>query len=184
VLSLDPAKVLVVLLVALVVLGPDKLPRAARQAGAAWSQLRQWRARLEEEVRGSFPDLPSTDRITQVVRSPLSFLDGLADDHQQGTATVGGVTGATSNGNGNGNGNGNATITAGDLHGAGGTASSSGVDATVVGPATVQHLDPAGPAEGHDIRAPGGDNGGYQTPATPPAGGSFPAGRGGDPSMN
>ncbi|MDA8071063.1 MAG: twin-arginine translocase TatA/TatE family subunit [Actinomycetota bacterium] len=80
-LSLDPAKLLVVLLVALVVLGPDKLPRAARQAGAAWSQLRQWRTRLEEEVRGSFPDLPSTDVITQAVRSPLSFLDHLADGH-------------------------------------------------------------------------------------------------------
>lgn len=91
-LSLDPEKLLVVLLVALVVLGPDKLPRAARQAGAAWSQLRQWRARLEEEVRGSFPDLPSTDALTQAVRSPLSFLDRLADGHVAGGATATGAT--------------------------------------------------------------------------------------------
>lgn len=83
-LNLDPGKVLVVLLVALVVLGPDKLPRAARQAGAAWHQLRRWRARLEEEVRGSFPDLPAADTLTEVVRSPLRFLDRLADEHDAG----------------------------------------------------------------------------------------------------
>jgi len=94
VLDLDPAKLLVVLLVALVVLGPDKLPRAARQAGAAWSQLRQWRARLEEEVRGSFPDLPSTDTITQAVRSPLGFLDRLADGHVAGEGVASGAPGS------------------------------------------------------------------------------------------
>lgn len=84
--ALDPAKVLVVLVVALVVLGPDKLPRAARQLGAAWHQLRRWRAQLEEEVRGSFPDLPPAHTISQAVRSPLSFLDRLADAHEDGAA--------------------------------------------------------------------------------------------------
>jgi Sec-independent protein translocase protein TatA len=88
VFSLDPEKVLVVLLVALVVLGPDKLPRAARQAGAAWSQLRQWRTRLEHEVRGSFPDLPDTSALTDVVRSPLKYLDRLADEHTPATGSV------------------------------------------------------------------------------------------------
>ncbi len=81
--SLDPAKLLVVLVVALVVLGPDKLPRAARQAGAAWNQLRRWRARLEDEVRSTFPDLPAAHTITEAMRSPLSFLDRLADDHER-----------------------------------------------------------------------------------------------------
>lgn len=80
-LSLDPAKLLVVLVVALVVLGPDKLPRAARQMGAAWHQLRHWRAQLEEEVRGAFPDMPHPQVIGDAVRSPLRFLDRLADEH-------------------------------------------------------------------------------------------------------
>lgn len=84
-LSLDPAKVLVVLVVALVVLGPDKLPRAARQAGAAWNQLRRWRAKLEDDVRGSFPDLPPAHAIGDAVRSPLRFLDRLADEHDAST---------------------------------------------------------------------------------------------------
>jgi len=83
-MDLDPAKILLVLVVALIVLGPDKLPKAARQLGAAWGQLRQWRARLEEEVRGAVPNLPSTATITDAVRSPLSFLDRLADEHTGG----------------------------------------------------------------------------------------------------
>lgn len=78
---LSPAKLLIILVVALVVLGPDKLPRAAKQIGSFWADLRTFRQRIESEVRGTFPDLPSTDRITQAVRSPLSFLDGLADTH-------------------------------------------------------------------------------------------------------
>ena len=78
---LSPAKVLVILVVALVVLGPDKLPKVAKQIGGLWGDFRKFRERLESEVRGTFPDLPSTDTITQAVRSPLSFLDTLADSH-------------------------------------------------------------------------------------------------------
>ncbi|MFC0081758.1 twin-arginine translocase TatA/TatE family subunit [Aciditerrimonas ferrireducens] len=94
-MELDPAKILLVLVVALIVLGPDKLPKAARQMGAAWGQLRQWRARLEEEVRGAVPNLPSTATITDAVRSPLSFLDRLADEHGTGTAPAGAAGAAT-----------------------------------------------------------------------------------------
>ena len=75
---LSPAKLLVILVIALVVLGPDKLPKVAKQVGACGG-LPQFREKLESEVRGSFPDLPSTQTITQAVRSPLSFLDGLAE---------------------------------------------------------------------------------------------------------
>ncbi len=86
---LSPAKVLVILVVALVVLGPDKLPKVARQIGSLWGDFRKFRERLETEVRGTFPDLPSTDTISQAVRSPLAFLDNLADNHiaENGTTT-------------------------------------------------------------------------------------------------
>ncbi len=80
---LDPAKLLVILIVALVVLGPDKLPTVARQLGAAWGELRRFRERLETEVRGTFPDLPSSQQMVQAVRSPLAFLDQLADAHER-----------------------------------------------------------------------------------------------------
>jgi sec-independent protein translocase protein TatB len=77
---LSPAKLLVVLVVALVVLGPDKLPKVARQIGSLWNDFRRFREKLESEVRGTFPDLPSTETITQAVRSPLTFLDSLATE--------------------------------------------------------------------------------------------------------
>ena len=78
---LSPAKLLVIVVVALVVLGPDKLPKVARQIGGLWNDFRKLRERFESEVRGNFPDLPSSDRISQAVRSPISFLDTLADEH-------------------------------------------------------------------------------------------------------
>jgi len=82
-LSLSPAKILVILVVALIVLGPDKLPQVARQMGSLWHDIRQWRSRIESEVRGTFPNLPPTDEVARVVRSPLSFLDRLADEHER-----------------------------------------------------------------------------------------------------
>lgn len=89
---LSPAKILVILVVALVVLGPDKLPKVARQIGSLWGDFRKFRERLESEVRGNFPDLPSTETITQAVRSPITFLDSLADSHasDNGNAPQGG----------------------------------------------------------------------------------------------
>lgn len=85
-LSLSPAKILVVLVIALLVLGPDKLPDLARQLGGMWGDLRRWRTRVESEVRSTFPDLPPTHEVVQAVRSPLSFLDRLADHHERATS--------------------------------------------------------------------------------------------------
>src|ERR1700691_623078 len=82
-LSLSPANLLVILVIALIVLGPEKLPQVARQIGAAWHDLRQWRSRIESEVRGAFPDLPPTNEVANIVRSPLAFLDRLADEHEK-----------------------------------------------------------------------------------------------------
>ena len=93
---LSPAKLLVVLVVALMVLGPDKLPAVARQLGGFWRAFRAVREKLESEVRDTFPDLPSTETITQAVRSPLSFLDSLTDDLDESTpvSARGGPVGA------------------------------------------------------------------------------------------
>ncbi len=77
---MSPAKLLVVLVVALVVLGPDKLPKVAKQVGSLWADLRRFREKLESEVRDTFPDLPSTETITRAVRSPLSFLETSTGD--------------------------------------------------------------------------------------------------------
>ena len=86
---LSPVKLLVVLVVALMVLGPDKLPKVAGQVGALWGDLRRWRVRLESEVRTAFPDLPPVHEIAHAVRSPLTYLDRLADVGDAAKGAVG-----------------------------------------------------------------------------------------------
>jgi len=71
---------MVILVVALIVLGPDKLPGMARKVGALWSDFHRWRASIEREVRDTFPDLPPTAEIARAIRSPLALLDKLAQD--------------------------------------------------------------------------------------------------------
>jgi sec-independent protein translocase protein TatB len=53
VISFGPAKILIVLTVALIVLGPERLPQMARQIGKAWGDFRRFREHLEGEVRGA-----------------------------------------------------------------------------------------------------------------------------------
>ena len=78
-LDLSPAKLLVVFIVAMILLGPSKLPQVARQLGAAWRQLRTFHDRVDAEVRKSMPDLPSTQDIARIARSPVALLNKLAE---------------------------------------------------------------------------------------------------------
>jgi sec-independent protein translocase protein TatB len=84
--NLDPAKLLIIAVVAVILLGPDKLPQVARQVGGAWRSFNEFRHRMETEVRGSIPDLPSTTDIARLARSPsallnhLSTMDGKGED--------------------------------------------------------------------------------------------------------
>jgi sec-independent protein translocase protein TatB len=86
VLNLDPAKLLVIAVVAVILLGPDKLPQVARQVGAAWRSLNEFRHRMESEVRSSIPDLPSSTDIARLARSPSALLNHLSNMAQDGTA--------------------------------------------------------------------------------------------------
>jgi Sec-independent protein translocase protein TatA len=76
--NLDPSKLLVIVVVMIIVLGPDRLPHFARQFGSAWRFLSEFRQRLESEVRGSFPDLPSTTELANYARSPAALLNRFA----------------------------------------------------------------------------------------------------------
>jgi len=49
--SLGPAEILVILVVALIVLGPKRLPEAGRQVGKALSEVRRWSADVKREIR-------------------------------------------------------------------------------------------------------------------------------------
>ena len=64
-LNLDPAKLLVIGMLALIVLGPERLPKVARQLGGAWRELTRIRDQVTEEVKTAFPieDLPKIPKI-------------------------------------------------------------------------------------------------------------------------
>ena len=84
-LNLDPGKLLVIAVVAIILLGPDRLPQVARQVGAAWRSLNEFRHRMESEVRSSMPDLPPTSEIARLARSPSALLNHLSTMSEDGT---------------------------------------------------------------------------------------------------
>jgi sec-independent protein translocase protein TatB len=78
-LNLDPAKLLIIAVVAVILLGPDRLPGFARQVGAAWRSFTDYRHRMEHEVRSSLPDLPSSAELARLAHSPSALLDRLSN---------------------------------------------------------------------------------------------------------
>ncbi|MGH9020280.1 MAG: Sec-independent protein translocase subunit TatA/TatB, partial [Acidimicrobiales bacterium] len=77
--SLSPIKILVIVAVVLVLLGPDKLPEVAHRLGQWWRALKRIQERVEAEVREALPDLPSSSEIARIARSPVNLLNQLAD---------------------------------------------------------------------------------------------------------
>ena len=57
--SIGPAEILVVLVVALIVLGPTRLPDAARSMGKALAELRRVSSGVQAEVREAFAEPPT-----------------------------------------------------------------------------------------------------------------------------
>ena len=58
--NVGPEKILLILLIALVLLGPRELPDAARKLGNVLSELRRLSAGFEREFRSAFDDVTST----------------------------------------------------------------------------------------------------------------------------
>ena len=77
--NLDPGKLLVIGVVAIILLGPDRLPQVARQLGGAWRSFNEFRHRMESEVRNTMPDLPPTSEIARLARSPSALLNHLSN---------------------------------------------------------------------------------------------------------
>ena len=51
--SLGPAEILVILVVALIVLGPKRLPEAGRQVGKAIAEVRRWTTEVTTEIKSA-----------------------------------------------------------------------------------------------------------------------------------
>ena len=77
---LSPVKIMVIVAVVLLLLGPDKLPEVAYRLGSSWRALKRLQERVETEVRDAIPDLPSTGDIARIVRSPINLLNQLSDN--------------------------------------------------------------------------------------------------------
>src|SRR3954452_13748913 len=80
--SLGPAEILVILVVALVVLGPKRLPEAGRQIGRFVSEVRHWSSAVQAEIRDvidpdgapqrppAAPPVPTTPAQSPAVPTP------------------------------------------------------------------------------------------------------------------
>ncbi len=71
--DLSPIKVLVVLIIALVVLGPEKLPDMTRKAGRAWADFRRFRDSMHSQVREVIGDVPGLDELHDLPGVRRSF---------------------------------------------------------------------------------------------------------------
>ena len=85
-LNLDPAKLLVIFVIALVVLGPERLPNLARQMATAWKEITRVRDQVGEEVRKALPDVG----ITNIPRIPSArgAISSLFNDPEAPTAST------------------------------------------------------------------------------------------------
>ncbi|HEX3623615.1 MAG TPA: twin-arginine translocase TatA/TatE family subunit [Acidimicrobiales bacterium] len=68
--SLGPAEILVILLVALIVLGPNKLPGAARQVGKTLAEVRKWSQSVQDDIRTVIDTDEAPSYPTEMLRQP------------------------------------------------------------------------------------------------------------------
>src|SRR5687767_2785456 len=80
------AEMLVVLFLALIVLGPERLPKVARQAGAVMRQLRQMSSGFQEELRSAIEDPQPTDFSGRLTAVPDTTTPELAEEERAGDA--------------------------------------------------------------------------------------------------
>ena len=86
--DLSPIKIIVIIAVALLLLGPDKLPEVAEKLGSAWSSLKNIQKKIESEVRDVIPDLPSAGDIARIARNPVNMLNKLAEQSEEKVITA------------------------------------------------------------------------------------------------
>ena len=74
--SVGPMEVIIILVAGLLILGPKRLPEAARQVGKAMSELRRVSTGLQSEMRDAFESIevpadPTPARPQELPPSPL-----------------------------------------------------------------------------------------------------------------
>ncbi|MGI9023477.1 MAG: Sec-independent protein translocase subunit TatA/TatB [Acidimicrobiales bacterium] len=99
--SLGAPEILVILVVALIVLGPKRLPEAGRQIGKAMSEVRRWSQSVQSEIRDVIdvepdptpPPAPAPAPSSPTPASPA--IDTTSSDEPPGEAPAPGAPSAT-----------------------------------------------------------------------------------------
>ena len=110
--SIGPAEIIVVLIVGLIVLGPNRLPQAAKQVGKAVAEFRRVTSGLQAEMRDAFTEPTESVATPPAPTSPAVAADvvevnAVADSRPAPWANPPiPVEGPAANGNGNGTGDG------------------------------------------------------------------------------
>jgi sec-independent protein translocase protein TatB len=78
---LDPAKLLLIAVVALMVLGPEKIPGAARKVSSLLKDLQNMRASVQGEIHHALDDLPLGAELKSA-RKSIGQVTKLADPRQ------------------------------------------------------------------------------------------------------
>lgn len=76
--SIGPLEILIVLVVALLVLGPQKLPDAARSVGRAIGEIRRYTTGFQNEMRDAFADPAPSTRPPPATAAETPVPDGEA----------------------------------------------------------------------------------------------------------
>lgn len=78
--NLGAAEMLVIFLLALIVLGPDRLPKAARQIGQVVRQVRRMSSGFQDEIRTAFDDHQPSSSVQSEVDQERRRLAAVPDD--------------------------------------------------------------------------------------------------------
>ena len=109
--DLSPEKILIIGVLALIVLGPDRLPQYARRAGQVLAQVKQMSGGLQQEMRSALAEprqvlddarqelgLASVPRVPSVRRAVLDTLTGAVETTSRVPSSSGDPAGAEPSG--------------------------------------------------------------------------------------
>lgn len=77
--QIGPLEILVILIVALVVFGPSKLPQIGRQVGRGFREFRKFQAGLRDDIEDAFRDDDKDDHEDDVDDAPKQLEAGRSE---------------------------------------------------------------------------------------------------------
>ena len=86
-MSLQPNEVLIIVLVALIVLGPKRLPGAIRGIGRAFRQVRDFSTTVRQEMDATISP-PTVEPASPPARPPSEGSAAVSDEDAEGSAAV------------------------------------------------------------------------------------------------